>query len=247
MKQTSFDLEKEVPKKVGITLVLIVLLIALGSWMLYKDFGDWRKATYEAISLVVHINLPTTSHAAWSFVLSVLGSVLVLYIIITLVELIYEGRLKKNIEEVRIVNALKKLENHHIICGGGRVGRTVAEVLVKEKKPYVIIEQNHETVKQLKDEGFLVLEGSSLEEENLKLAGIKKAKVLVSCLRSDGDNLLQIMLARDLNPDIKIVARVEDPALAKKFITAGADDVVLLAVIAGKKMAESAVNISGHG
>lgn len=237
-------LEKEVLKKVGITLILIALLIVVGAWVLYFDFGDWKSATYQAVSLVIHTQVPKTSHAAWSFVLSFLGGVLVLYIIITIVELFYHGKLRKSLGEVRIMKSIKKLENHYIICGGGRVGKTVAEELVKNNQEYVIIEMDSDVVRALKKEGFLVLEGNSLDESILKTAMIHKAKALISCLKSDGDNLLEIITSKALNPDLKIVARVENPEVAKKFITAGATDVVLLAVIAGKKMAESATSIN---
>lgn len=236
-------LEKEVLKKVGITLALIAVLIVVGAWVLYFDFGDWRSAIYQAVSLVIHTQIPRTRHAAWSFVLSFLGGILVLYIVITIVELFYHGKLRKSIGEVRIMNTLKKLENHYIICGGGKVGKTVAEELMKNNKDYVIIEKDSSVANDLKNKGFIVLEGDSLNESVLRTAKIHKAKALISCLKADGDNLLQIITAKALNPELKIIARVENPEFSKKFIAAGATDVVLLAVIAGKKMAESAKSL----
>jgi voltage-gated potassium channel len=245
MNPETLELEKNIPRKVGVTLILLLILIGIGTWMFYIQSGDLKVAANKAITLVTHIEIPSGGSALWSFVLSALGAILVLYIIIVVVQLVYEGRLKKNVKEVRMMANIKKLKNHYIICGGGRVGRSLAEELHIRKLPYVIIEENVDVVEELKHDDFLVIEGNALESDYLKLAGIERAKVLITCLNDDGNNMLQTIMAKDLNPKIKVVARVDLKMHVDKFISAGASEVVMPEIIGGKKMALVAATIGG--
>ncbi len=243
------ELEKEgrVPLIVGITLLLLGLILFLGAYEYYQDYGDWRLSIYESFRTILHIDLPSgIKNGGVIFFLSILGALFEIYLLLVLIELIYNGKLRKNMEEVRLMNKIKKMSNHYIICGGGRVGESIAEEFEKEKKPYVIIEQNPERVEELKVKGLNVMNGNSLEEEYLRIAGIEKAGVLIACLGHDGDNLLEVIMAKDLNPNIRIVARANEKEFINKFRNAGAEEVINPAYISGKLMARSAERLIGE-
>ena len=124
------------------------------------------------------------------------------------------------------MNQIKKLKNHYIICGGGRVGYHIAELLKKQNKKCVILEKDEFAINQLRKKGFLVYEGDSLEEDTLKEVNIKSAKALISVLPESEKNVLVILTAKELNKDLKIYARSHKEEYIKKMKKAGADFVV---------------------
>jgi voltage-gated potassium channel len=121
---------------------------------------------------------------------------------------------------------IEKLSGHVIICGYGRTGYYIARDLLKIHKPFVVVENDPERVKILEEEGFLHFQGDSSDEEVLEKAGIAKAEALVATLTKDADNLFLTMSAHPLNRDMQIIARVQDPDNTRKFIKAGASQVV---------------------
>jgi len=243
------ELEKEgrVPIIVGITIFLLALLVLMGAYEYNSTYHDIRRSLYESINSILHLNIPVgVKDSGVIFALSIIGALLEIYILLVLVELIYYGRLRKNIREVRLMSKIRKMKDHYIICGGGRVGESIAEELQREGKNYVVIEKNPERVEELKLREINVVEGNSLEEEYLKLVGIERAAVIIACLGHDGDNLLQVIIARDLNPNIKIVARANDTEFIKKLQSAGAHEVINPAIISGKLMARAAERLVGE-
>ena len=85
---------------------------------------------------------------------------------------------------------LKKIKDHYIICGWGRMGKIVSERLGDDKIPFVIIENNEEKITQIKEtSNYLVIHGDANNEEVLLQSGIKRAKGFAALLPSDADNL----------------------------------------------------------
>lgn len=121
---------------------------------------------------------------------------------------------------------ISKLHRHVIICGWGRTGSAVARDLRTERTPFVVIENDPAAISRLEQAGIPFLEGDAAEEEMLERAGIMKADSLVACLGKDADNLFLTLGARSLNAKMYIIARVEDPVNGKKFVKAGASQVV---------------------
>lgn len=125
------------------------------------------------------------------------------------------------------------LENHVIICGWGRVGRALAEHLVSEDEPFVVIENDPERVV---DVPHLVVEGDATEDETLRRAGIDRARALIAALNADADNLFVVVAGRALRPDLFIVARVRTATAEEKMRRVGADRVVNPQQIGGHRM-----------
>ena len=82
-----------------------------------------------------------------------------------------------------------------------------------------------------------VLEGDATDEEVLEQAGIGRAKGLISVLRNDPENVFVPLTARQLNPDLHIVARAARKATVGKLRQAGADRVISPYAIAGQRIA----------
>lgn len=139
----------------------------------------------------------------------------------------------------RDMKRIEKLEHHVIVCGGGRTGRQIVAELKSAGVPYVIIDRDEaraETIRRV-DEEALILVADATRDESLVQSRIETARGLVACLSSDTDNLFVCLSARDLQPELTIVARAYDEQTMQKLYVAGADHVVSPNVTGGVRMA----------
>jgi voltage-gated potassium channel len=139
----------------------------------------------------------------------------------------------------RTMKNIDKMKNHIVVCGAGRTGRQVIFELISSKIPYVVIERDPERadlVREL-DEEALVLEEDATHDESLVESRIGQARGLVAALSADTDNLFVCLTARDLQPNLTIVARAFDAKTMNKLYTAGANHVVSPNISGGIRMA----------
>ncbi|ANA39201.1 cation:proton antiporter [Geobacter anodireducens] len=126
-----------------------------------------------------------------------------------------------------------------IVVGYGPTGRTLARLLNENGIDPVIVEMNLHTVRQLNADGMSAIYGDATREETLKGAGVESAVafILTSAGMQGSDETIR--LARELNPNLRIIARAaylrDIPALRR----AGAD-----AVFSGE--GEIALNMTEH-
>ena len=165
-----------------------------------------------------------------------LGCFSVIFVSGALVQFLLEGQIRRALGDRRMSAELKKLNKHTIICGYGRIGRMVAADLKAGQRPFVIVDKDPRRLEAAREAGFLTLEGEATEETVLLEAGVKRASVLATVLPSDASNVFITLSARDLNPEINIIARGEDPATERKLFQAGANRVVLPAHIAAERI-----------
>jgi len=117
------------------------------------------------------------------------------------------------------------------------MGKTIAKEFSSRGIDILIIEKN--PVPDIEKGELLILEGDANNEDVLKSAGIERAKGLISVLSSDAENLFLVLSARDLNPDLFIVARASEESSEKKILRAGGDRVVSPYYTGGIKIANS--------
>lgn len=133
--------------------------------------------------------------------------------------------------------AVDRMSGHFIVCGYGRVGRTVAREFEGEGVPFVVVDRNEDLEDELNRDGVVNIIGDASSDDVLKRAGIDLAKGLVSTLDSDANNVFVTIVARALNPSFYIVARASEPTSADRMYKAGADRVVSPYVSSGRHMA----------
>lgn len=115
-----------------------------------------------------------------------------------------------------------RMKDHFIICGYGNVGREVAEKLKASKEKFVVVEKNPERVQDLVDEGVPVIRGDAEDEEALRKADIMHAKGLIAAMK-DPPNMVAVITARSMNPDLIIISEVEDDKNEPKLRRVGAN------------------------
>ena len=136
---------------------------------------------------------------------------------------------------------LKKLSEHCIIAGLGRVGRHVAGEFASKKVPFVVIDSEQEAIQHAMSAGYLFVNGDATDEDVLDAAGIMSANTLISTLPQEAQNVYLTLTARDINPDLSIIARADFEEGEKKLMRAGADHVVIPHVLGGIRMAKAAL------
>ncbi len=168
--------------------------------------------------------------------LIVLGCFSVIFVSGALVQFLLEGQIRRALGDRRMSAELKKLNHHTIICGFGRIGRMVAADLKSAQRSFLVVDKDPRRLESAREAGYLTLEGEATEEAVLLEAGVTRASMLATVLPSDASNVFITLSARDLNPDLNIIARGEDPATERKLIQAGANRVVLPAHIGAERI-----------
>lgn len=138
----------------------------------------------------------------------------------------------------RMERELAKLSGHYIICGAGRVGRTVARELRARGQSIVFIEKNPDRAAWATNENIPVIIGSASSEEILKRAHIENAKGLVAAVGTDAENLYIVLTARGFRSDLKIIARASEEEAISKLLRAGASQVLSPYYFVGNRIAQ---------
>jgi len=171
--------------------------------------------------------------------LIVLGSGTLLYFISSLTALIVEGDLQGVLRRRSMQRAIEKLSKHVIVCGIGTTGRHIATELAAVGVPFVVVDRNRERLDELSeefDDGLLYVVGDATDDHILQLAGIERARGVISALNDDKANLFVTISARALNPSARIVAKSIEPSTEAKLRRAGADSVVAPNYIGGVRL-----------
>ncbi len=138
----------------------------------------------------------------------------------------------------RTRNMLRKMKNHCIVCGYGRMGEIAAHTLMQSKKPVVIIDPDPTRLTPLEKSGIPYIIGNASEDEILQQANIAMADSLLVSVSDESSAAFITLSARQLNETIRIIVRVEMPKAANKFFQAGANHVYYPYEISGKRMAK---------
>jgi len=140
-----------------------------------------------------------------------------------------EGELSKLLKQRKMNKVLDSMKDHYIVCGYGKTGKRVLEDLLNKGLDVVIIENNAERSEKLKEiynKNFIHLDADATNDDVLLQAGIERARILISVLSSDAENLFVTLSAKDLNKKIKVITRVSETTSGEKFRKAGADFIV---------------------
>lgn len=136
---------------------------------------------------------------------------------------------------------LKKLKNHIVVCGYGRMGRAVAEVLQERKVPFAVVEKDEASCRLLAEEQIPFVHGDATEEKILRDVHVETAKTFLACLSDDAHNVFSILLARQLNPEVTIIARAVEEGSEERLRLAGANQVINPYRLGGMRLAFTAV------
>lgn len=155
-----------------------------------------------------------------------------------LAKLIIENEINMFFGRKKMHNTIMKMRDHYIVCGFGRIGRSVCEALSELEIPFVVIEIEESSTASAEKKGYCILRGNATEDDLLKEAGLERARGIVAALNSDARNLFISLAARELNPDIFIISRCEESGVEHRILQGGANMVVSPLNLGGRHIAE---------
>ncbi|MGD8962031.1 MAG: potassium channel protein [Desulfobacterales bacterium] len=160
-----------------------------------------------------------------------------LYVAAAVVQFMVEGRIRIIMGRRRLDKKIDRLKNHYIVCGYGRIGRVLCRHLRKADIDVAVIEKSIERVAMMDEDDVLYIADDATDENNLLKAGIKRARGLVAVLATDTDNVFLVLTARQLSPELFIMARASQRNAIIKLRAAGANMVESPYVMGAMSMA----------
>jgi CPA2 family monovalent cation:H+ antiporter-2 len=118
------------------------------------------------------------------------------------------------------------LHDHVIIVGYGVNGRNVARALRQLQAPFLVVELNPWTAREIRDAGVHVVFGDACQQPLLRQAGVGRARVLVIAIADPLAAKCIAAVARTMNPELHIVVRTRIVAEVEELLRLGAQEVV---------------------
>jgi voltage-gated potassium channel len=197
----------------------------------------------DTIATVGSIPSPeTTSGQILKVVLIVLGVGTLFYALVALTEFFVAGHVTGLLEERRRQRLVDGLSDHYLVCGFGRVGRQVVRDLRAAGASFVVIDRNPDSLEAADEVGAPYVVGEAADDQLLRQAGIERARALIACADSDAENVFITLTARELRPDMTVVARASGDEAEQKLRRAGAQRVVSPYKSSGSEMARLALH-----
>jgi len=224
----------------AIALVVIILAGSFG-YMIIEGwpFFDSLYMTIITITTVGYGEVHSLSVAgrAFSIFLIIGGVGGALYTLSAIVAYIIEGELGTTLGRRQMKKRIATLREHFILCGYGRVGQEIANVFSEEQVPFVVIDNNPDSIAKAEKDSRLYLLANATDDEVLKEAGIEYARGLVVAIASDADSTYITLSARQLRPDLFIEVRIASSEAESKLKKAGADRIISPYSIGARRMA----------
>ena len=232
-----------VPRRLIIS-VLTMVAVVIGGVIGYMAFGfglvDALFETVITVTTVGYGELHNFSHGEeiFSIVLILLGVGTAGYTFSVLIETFVEGYLGGGYRRRKMEREIASMNQHVIICGWGRVGRAIEHNLNASDAEIVVIDISAQRVSTVDGPH---IHGDATDERILQHAGIDQARVLITALNADADNLYVTLTGRSMRPDLFIVSRAASDQAVPKLYQAGANRVVNPQDLGGARMAALAV------
>jgi monovalent cation:H+ antiporter-2, CPA2 family len=152
------------------------------------------------------------------------------------------------LQSVALTSIAKKAirtESHVIICGFGRSGQNLAQMLEREAIPYMALDLDPDRVRQAAAAGRSVVYGDAARLQSLMAAGLARANAVVVSYPDTPSALKILRLVRQHAPRVPVVVRTIDDADLERLRAAGATEVVPEAIEGSLMLASHALALVG--
>lgn len=221
---------------------LIVLILAGTAGYMYIEQMSLLNAVYMTVITLATVGFSEVHPLSgigkiFTIALIISGTSLFFFTLSNVAVFLLSGEWRSHWEQQRNERMLRKLNDHFIVCGYGRLGGNVADELKTKGIPFVVIDNTIEQVLRARDNGYLAIKGNAADESVLMDSGLQRARGLIAAAGTDAENVFIVLTARNIKPTLHIVARADCEESESKLLRAGAEKVVLLYRSAGKRMA----------
>ncbi len=234
-------------RRLGLALALMALVGAV-AWLGRSGYRDSAGGSIGVLDAVYYATVsitttgygdivPVTDGARLATILLVTPArVLFLILLVgTTVELLAE----RTRYLIRVRKWRLTLKDHVIVCGFGTKGRTALDALIAKGTPresVVVIDERQEALAAADSAGVAAVMGSGSESDVLEQAGIARARAVVVAPDRDDTAILMTLTAREMNPDVTLVAAAREAQNVHLLKQSGADSVITSSSAAGRLM-----------
>jgi len=229
----------------GAVFMLSVLVLGVAGYRVLAPSGSWLDSLYMTVITLTTVGygeiVDLSANPAgriFTMVLLLVGIGGAGYFFSSTTAFILEGQLKDVFWRRRMTRDIAALTNHSIVCGSDETALYAARELRAVHRDAVLVCDDPARADVLREEfpEMPMVVGDPTLDEVLAAAGIARAAGVLVCTRSDKDNLIVTLTARQLNPKIRIVSRIEDVSTTSRVKNVGADAVVSPDSIGGLRM-----------
>jgi voltage-gated potassium channel len=230
----------------GTSLLIILLIVGTIGFSIIQEWGllDSFYMTVITVSTVGYGEVhPLNNHGrvfASFLILLWLGTAF--YTTTRLGQWVLEGKLQDVFERRKLMKDISKMKEHIVVCGMGRIGTIVAEGLQQENHQFCVVESERDREEELHQTGYRYILGDATEEDTLEEAGVSRARLLLALLPTDADNLYVTIAAKEINPQITVIARAIEERAEVRLKRAGANKVVSPYKAAGLRVLNAAIH-----
>jgi voltage-gated potassium channel len=219
----------------SLAMLLVLLAGTVGYRLLGGPNNSWVDCFYMTFITIASIGFGEVvdlSHYEYGRLFTVFigatGIAVMGFSLSTLTAFILESDLNVEWRRRKMQQKIAKLAGHYIVCGVGRVGSNVVNELTMTGRHCVLIDQNMQHIENCLDKHpqLLYLQGDATDNDVLLAAGIKRARGVFAVAQDDSQNLVISLSAKQLNPDLRVVARCHEVKNVEKTLRAGADEIV---------------------
>ena len=151
----------------------------------------------------------------------------------TTVELLTE----RSRQSFRINRWRSRVRDHTIVVGYGTKGRAAVETLLgdgAEPTDIVVVDTDRANLDAASALGLVTVTGNATRSSVLRIAGVQQAAAIIVAVNRDDTAVLVTLTARELSPNVRIVASVRESENVHLLRQSGASSVVVSAETAGR-------------
>ena len=240
------------PEATQLLVVVAALITVLFGMVGSRWFGNqfsppihgWEESLYFTVATVSTNGtsyIPSTPDAQWFVsLLIVFGVGTFLSAVVVLFLPFLERRLERIAQRLERAQ-MEDLSDHVIICGVSPEGRATADALRGQSVRAVLVSSDQAAVERLRTDGYRAHLGDPSSEDELRAVGIDRARALIAAGDSDAENLLTVITARGMRPQLRIVAVGTAPSSLAKLRKAGADEAISVVNVAAQLVSHAAL------
>ncbi|MFW6302137.1 MAG: potassium channel family protein [Bacteroidales bacterium] len=228
---------------IALGVLILIMVIGVFGYMLIEHYPliDALYMTVITIATVGFKEVAPLSRPGMIFtiLLIIVSFSIYAYVLTNLTRYLISGIFTNYFKDRKVEKTIKNLTGHVIVVGYGRNGRQTIDELYAHGEKIVLIEKEEQIIQEIREKGnLLYVEGDATRDEVLNAAGVDKAKALIAALPVDADNLFVVLSARQINNNLKIIARASEENSDSKLKRAGATNVIMPAKTGGQRMAK---------
>jgi voltage-gated potassium channel len=238
---------------IGVSLGGFALIMAVGT-VGYKVLGDpaisWIDSLYMTFLMVATIGYGGGVEVwhkphleIFTMAIAFSGVAVMTYFFSSVTAIVLASDFDKSMRRRRMEKSMKKVRNHYLVCGFGRVGRNVGQELESTNRHFIAIDEKVELLEghAEKHHGMLYIHGDASDEDILTEANIEHARGVFAVTGDDSRNLMISLTAKQMAPNLRVVARCNDLRNVEKMKKAGADAIVSPNFTGGMRIASAMI------